>query len=75
MTTTISKMVDKKIRAADALAKTALIVEPDDPSLSSFLLRRSHLYLKAAIKQRDREIENIRKNYLHLSNVEKNIEI
>ena len=75
MTTTISKMVDKKIRAADALAKTALIVEPDDPSLSSFLLRRSHLYLKAAIKQRDREIENMRKNYLHLSNVEKNIEI
>ena len=50
MTATISKMVDKRIKAADALAKTALIVEPDDPSLSSFLLRRSHLYLKAAIK-------------------------
>jgi hypothetical protein len=75
MTATISKMVDKKIRAADALAKTALIVEADDPSLSSFLLRRSHLYLKAAIKQRDREIEEIRGNYLHLQNVEKNIEI
>ena len=65
MTATISKMVDKKIRAADALAKTALIVEPDDPSLSSFLLRRSHLYLKAAIKQRDREIERIRRDNLH----------
>ena len=65
MTTTISKMVDKKIRAADALAKTALIVEPDDPSLSSFLLRRSHLYLKAAIKQRDREIEKMRGDNLH----------
>lgn len=75
MTYTISKLVDKKIRAADALAKTALIVEPDDPSLSSFLLRRSHLYLKAAIKQRDREIAKIRENYLHLSNVEKKIEI
>lgn len=75
MTKTISKLVDKKIRAADALAKTALIVEPDDPSLSSFLLRRSHLYLKAAIKQRDREIAKIRGNYLHLSNVEKKIEI
>ena len=75
MTKTISKLVDKKIRAADALAKTALIVEPDDPSLSSFLLRRSHLYLKAAIKQRDREITKIRENYLHLSNVEKKIEI
>ncbi|MDA9836525.1 hypothetical protein N9C20_02170 [Luminiphilus sp.] len=75
MTKTISKLVDKKIRAADALAKTALIVEPDDPSLSSFLLRRSHLYLKAAIKQRDREIAKIRENYLHLSNVEKKIEI
>lgn len=72
MTKTISKLVDKKIRAADALAKTALIVEPDDPSLSSFLLRRSHLYLKAAIKQRDQEIAKIRENYLHLSNVEKN---
>ena len=75
MTATISKMLDKKIRAADALAKTALIVEPDDPSLSSFLLRRSHLYLKSAIKQRDLEIEKIRENLLHFANVEKNIEI
>ena len=75
MTATISKMVDKRIKAADALAKTALIVEPDDPSLSSFLLRRSHLYLKAAIKQRDREIAQIRKKSLHFNNVVKNIEI
>ena len=71
MTATISKMVDKKIRAADALAKTALIVEPDDPSLSSFLLRRSHLYLKAAIKQRDREIEKMRVDKLHFSKCRK----
>ena len=66
MTATISNIVDKKIRAADALAKTALVIEQDDPTLSSFLLRRSHLYLKSAIKQRDREIAQIREKYLHL---------
>ena len=74
MTATISNIVDKKIRAADALAKAALVVEGDDPSLSSYLLRRSHLYLKAAIKQRDREITQIREKFLNLKNVEKNIE-
>lgn len=72
MTATISKMVDKKIKAADALAKTALIVEPDDPSLSSFLLRRSHLYLKAAIKQRDREIAQIREKFRENEKYSKN---
>ena len=75
MTATISNIGDKKIRAADALAKTALVIEQDDPSLSSFLLRRSHLYLKSAIKQRDREIAQIREKYLHLKNIAKNIEM
>lgn len=75
MTATISNIVDKKLRAADALAKTALVIEQDDPSLSSFLLRRSHLYLKSAIKQRDREIAQIREKYLHLKNIAKNIEM
>lgn len=57
-----SKIADKNITAADALAKTALIVEPDDPTMSSFLLRRSNLYLKKAIQQREKEIFQIRQN-------------
>ena len=72
MTATISNIGDKKIRAADALAKTALVVEQDDPSLSSFLLRRSHLYLKAAIKQRDREIAQIREKFRENEKYSKN---
>ena len=75
MTATISNIVDEKIRAADALATTALVVEEDDPSLSSFLLRRSHLYLKSAIKQRDREITKLREKYRILKNIEENIEM
>lgn len=51
---------DKKIRAARGLAQTALLVEDQDPSLSSFLLRKAYLYHRQAIEQRDLEIQRLR---------------
>lgn len=58
----VTTLKDSNLLAAKALAKAALIIESDDPTLSSYLLRRAYGYLNRAIKQREREIAQIRSN-------------